>query len=380
MAKPFDLAVGEWWQVPRVGNSHLADVYATPSPGGDQTAIMNEWSGGCVDTSRLDLLIWGGGHGGYAGNEVYAFELDNFVWRRKSFYSTPLNDNSESNADGSPAARHTYAGLCYDATRDTLVVAAGGFLAGPAGVRSNFPWEFNCTNETPNASAPGAWLQKDIAPDIPPDTVQPFSSMAFDTATGKYYSQHQRGLARFSPGASPGSQWETLTTFEGSSVLDVPVAIAPISPSQIIWPSTVATGQCFGRRLDTNAYIGTEGGGLPVTGDLNILDVDSPGIGWEPVAQKMILWGGLATGGTDRRDVYKLDLGTKVVTRVAGSGDIPDAPSVNGTFGRWAYLGGCGLSYSGLWVLVNSTTSDVYFYRSSGGAAGSPKLTLLGAG
>lgn len=380
MAKPFDLAIGEWWQVPRVGNSQLADVYPT-NPGGNQAAIISAWSGACVDTSRKDLLVWGGGHADYTGNEVYAFNFDSgsgnyLTWRRKTFPSTPLNNDAEQNADGSPASRHTYSGLNYHPSRDTMVVAAGGFLAGAGGVRSLVAWEFACTTESPNSAAPSAWTQKDTAPTIAPNgTPEPFMSMAYDATANKFYSQHNRGFTSFDPAASAGTQWTELTNFEGPAVADNTCAIAqaPTSPRQIIWPSVTDSGEAFGRRLDTNAYIGTETTGLPASGSINILDVADPGLLWEPNLLNMLLWGGTATGGTDNRDVYKLNLSTKAITRVAGTGDIPSAPTANGTFGRFAYLGGCGASYDGLCCLVNSTTGHVYFYRSSGTPISDPQ-------
>src|ERR1051326_1627950 len=36
---------------------------------------IKAWSGGIADTSRNRLLIWGGGHVDYYGNEIYALSL-----------------------------------------------------------------------------------------------------------------------------------------------------------------------------------------------------------------------------------------------------------------------------------------------------------------
>src|SRR5882724_5625402 len=99
MAMPFDLVAGQWWQVPRVGNSHLADVY---SPLGN-VQLMTAWGGGCIDTLRKDLLIFGGGHTDLTDNAVYAFSFDpgsaNFLtWRRKvSSSAVAANNDSETN-------------------------------------------------------------------------------------------------------------------------------------------------------------------------------------------------------------------------------------------------------------------------------------------
>lgn len=388
--KPFDLKVGEWWQVPRVGNSQLADVYATPNPGGGQQNVMATWSGACIDTKRKEMLIFGGGHTDYTGNEVYAFNFDplsaNYLlWRVKAYYSTPLNNDAESNADGSPSSRHSYAGLAYSLVRDKMIVAPGGFLAGPSGNRAIWTWEFDCTTESPSTAAPSAWTRKDDAPAISPSAADPRCNISYNAANGLYYCQHRRGLATFDPAAAAASQWVPLTNFEGPVIGDDSCAVAPLTPSQLIFTGTAASGQAFGRQLDTNAYIGSETTGLPVTGDINILDVAVPGIGWDPYAQRMVIWGGTATGGIDNRDVYSLNLTTKVVTRISGSGATPDNPTANGTFGRWACLGDIA-GYEGLFILVNTTTSHVYFYRSSFSPPGPPAAAarslsnLLGSG
>jgi hypothetical protein len=367
--KPFSLAAHEWWQVPRVGNSRLSDVYSTPTPPGatGPAAVISAWGGGCIDTLRRDLLIWGGGHNDYAGNEVYAFNVDTLVWRRKSLATaSPANNGAETNADGSPAARHTYGALIYSAALDSMLVAAGPQGLAGSGNRSSTPWLFNCTNETPNAAAPGAWSFKDDAPTIGGGVnPNPFANVAYNPDDGFYYSQHLNGFTSFNPSASPGSQWNDFGGFESPLITDVPVCMALTTPRQIVWPLTLDAGEIFARRLDTKAYIGSETTGLPASGAINILDVAAPGIGWEPSLNQVVLWGGLATGGTDRRDVYFLDLATKAITRVAGTGDIPTAPAATGTFGRFASLSGCGAAYAGLWVLVNATTDDVYFYRAA---------------
>lgn len=370
MAMPFDLAIGQWYQVPRVGNSQLADVFPT-NPGGSQAAITSAFSGACVDTSRKELLVWGGGHGDYTGNEVYAFNVNpaspNYLtWRRKTFPSTPLNNDSEANADGSPASRHTYSGILYSASLDKMVVAPGGFLAGPTGVASAASWLFDCTTESPNSAAPSAWTRKDDAPTIAPGGgPESKMSMVRDAVNGLYYTQHGRGFARFDPTAGTGSQWTELTNFEGPAVgFDTSIWL-PGTPRHMVWSSDQDSGDIFARRLDTNAYIGAETTGVGATGAINILDFKGVGMGYEPNLGQAILWGGLVTGGVDRRDTYRLDFSTKVITRLSGTGDIPDAPATFGVYGRWAYLGDCGSQYNGLWMLVNSTTSDVYFYRSS---------------
>ena len=44
--------------------------------------IMKKWSGAAFDSLRDRLLIVGGGHKGYGGNEIVAFSLNNLSWER----------------------------------------------------------------------------------------------------------------------------------------------------------------------------------------------------------------------------------------------------------------------------------------------------------
>src|SRR6185436_13027501 len=67
-----NLQPGEWYRVP---NSALRTVVPIPTPAGDPANVIAAWSGGTFDTRRDRLLVWGGGHADYGGNEIYAFEI-----------------------------------------------------------------------------------------------------------------------------------------------------------------------------------------------------------------------------------------------------------------------------------------------------------------
>jgi hypothetical protein len=41
----------------------------------DCRAVVLAWAGGVADTKRNRLIVWGGGHNDYYGNEVYALDL-----------------------------------------------------------------------------------------------------------------------------------------------------------------------------------------------------------------------------------------------------------------------------------------------------------------
>ncbi len=121
-----DLRPGEWYEVP---NSHLLDVGADPTElnlsGSISRGLMAAWSGGVFDTKRDRLIIWGGGHNDYGGNELYAFDVNLLRWLRLTEPTPNPNRCQEVNSDGTPVARHTYNGLAYIANGDRCFAFGG---------------------------------------------------------------------------------------------------------------------------------------------------------------------------------------------------------------------------------------------------------------
>jgi hypothetical protein len=120
-----ELRPGEWVEIP---DSHLRDVAPPVSPGGSVAKIINAWSGAALDTQREWLLVWGGGHSDYAGNELYAFDLRTLEWNRLTNPSAADRARTVTYPDGQPRARHTYNYIEYVPAWDRLVSFGG---AGP---------------------------------------------------------------------------------------------------------------------------------------------------------------------------------------------------------------------------------------------------------
>jgi hypothetical protein len=98
----------------------MADV--DPCPGGGcaysevtgQESVFSVWSGGAFApdfSSYGALLCHGGGHAGYSGNEVYAFDLSTRLWERLGTPSPYAESDADDNGeypDGKPFPPHTY--------------------------------------------------------------------------------------------------------------------------------------------------------------------------------------------------------------------------------------------------------------------------------
>jgi hypothetical protein len=87
-----------------------------PAPGG-----ILAYSGGVFDPSCHKLLIFGGGHGDYWGNEVCAFDPTTLSWKKmyepdaQARYTSANIDNQNGKLRDSdkPYTRHSYNQLCY---------------------------------------------------------------------------------------------------------------------------------------------------------------------------------------------------------------------------------------------------------------------------
>ena len=75
--------------------------------------VIEDWSGGIADTQRNRMILWGGGHNGYYGNEVYALNLIEGTMTRLTDPSEldPNRDCIEAHPDGKPNNRETFNGL-----------------------------------------------------------------------------------------------------------------------------------------------------------------------------------------------------------------------------------------------------------------------------
>jgi hypothetical protein len=102
---------------------------------------------------------------------------------------------------------------------------------------------------------------------------------------------------------------------------------------------------------------------LTTTGDNGIVGAHSPGLAYDPVADRTVAWSGGA-------DVFTLNLDTSAWTRVAPAATntvIPTAANRQGTNGRFRYI-----PSKNAYIVVNGINEDVYVYRLSAGSGSPP--------
>jgi hypothetical protein len=95
-------------------------------------AIIAAWSSFAWDGNRGDLILFGGGHANYAGNEVYRWHGTSQLWERASvpsevrlIDSTYLKYTAIDGAFNAPASSHTYDNQLFLKRLDRFVTFGG---------------------------------------------------------------------------------------------------------------------------------------------------------------------------------------------------------------------------------------------------------------
>ena len=100
-------------------------------PIGKPHKIITAWGAMTWDDNRRQLIIWGGGHADYAGNDVYRFDAGTLRWERASLPSAvvqPFGDARFFTSDGAanaPVSSHTYDNLEFLPLLDRMVTFGG---------------------------------------------------------------------------------------------------------------------------------------------------------------------------------------------------------------------------------------------------------------
>lgn len=346
-----NLAPGTWCEVP---NSHMNDV-AFQWPAGvtytqnglGVTCVIDCWSGGAYDTKRDRLIVWGGGHFGYAGNEIYAFDVNAQKWIRVNSPSIPVGEDTPYAPDGGPTSRHTYDYVEYVPSTDRFCSFGGaGFYSSGQTATTNTDC-FNFDTLT--------WEHKTPIASIGDKGTTIGGKAVYDPVTQKVYYQSGLGGA-FSSYDPATDTWQVL---DSASYMDyyLTVAIDPVRRKMI----AVGYGQQLIFDLNNPSAGYTN---LSTSGDPTIINAQAPGIAYDPVSDKFVGWAGGA-------NVYTLNLDTLVWTQATLSGSntvTPTAANSDGTYGRFRYI-----PSKNAYIVVNSINEDVFFYKLASGQSTPPQ-------
>ncbi|MFO1412798.1 MAG: Ig-like domain repeat protein [Burkholderiales bacterium] len=157
---------GGWVQV---NTNRFSDAWVTGPdalPSGsysDPAGIVHAWSGFAWDPNRGNLLLWGGGHANYMGNEMYVWQGSTGQWTRGSLSSRLVQYNGGSTFytvdSAAPQSAHTYDNNLFLPVADMFITFGGAafnsggvfVVPGPTGapVRAG-PWVWDPRKADPN--------------------------------------------------------------------------------------------------------------------------------------------------------------------------------------------------------------------------------------
>jgi hypothetical protein len=280
------------------------------------SAIIDDWGSALADTKRNRLILWGGGHNAYFGNEIYSLDLQALTFQRLTDPSqgpglSNLSSCPEAFADGKPNTRHTYNGLQYLSKFDRYFVWGAGLS--PCGNFTNFVWIWD--------PAPRNWSKTNPARHPNPAQNGSIPLTAYDLATGAVF-EIESNTGTFWQYDVPSDNWTDLGHFSACGRLNLTSSIDPKTRSYFC----VGNG-IFDRIAIDRAHKITH---LKGAGCDALRSAAAPGFDFDSSQNHMVGWAGNGS-------VYTYNSDLDACTRQ----DFPDGPGPqqpNGTFGRFRYF------------------------------------------
>lgn len=300
--------------------------------------VINAWGGAALDTRRLRFLVFGGGHAGYVGNEIYAVglragEVERLTDPSRGFRLTERGKADDPCVDqlpdGRPTSRHSYNHLVYMPNVDRMWMF-GGSRACRKGSFTNDTWTFDLQSKQ--------WQAMRATGDIPPPRVlsamyDPETERVLVVAGNALYSysfstNHYQRLAKY-PKEIPGFYLMSATlNAEDRNVLIV--GGGKESKPDVVYRISLDPASDYER---------TE---IPTSGDTAILRAHAPGVAYIPGSGTYAAWDGAIKAGAaqDIEKIYFLDTRTWVwsARRFPGGPRRHEGDGPYGTYGRFRYV------------------------------------------
>jgi Right handed beta helix region len=359
---------------------------------GNCPTVIDAWSGGVADTKRNRLIIFGGGHAGYLGNEVYALDL---VTKSTStgtsclgvsgtcstnagvptmtrlnnpsiFVSLPPYSGGNlllPNVDGTPWSEHTYGSQVYFPKADKVSLWLGST---PDGSGDQKLWLLNLSTMTwansgfTQAGPGGAINGRGAYCTLDPTQSDESMICIIDgNGTGNI------DLVRYDIVTNVVTRLIAYNTYQWQ-----------IAPTVIVDPdrkllfaignnSSPGTGKIYVTDLTDPSYTRYDWTST-VTNCANLMGDSYPGVAWDPTLHKIVGYTFRNSGTTTAsNNVTIFDPATKTCTTQpipsgGGTGPTPDTILLNndrGMYGRFSYFPALGK-----YVVVNNAAGDAYTF------------------
>lgn len=341
-----------------------------------QSGVLQDWTGGALASrygSHGALLVFGGGHNGYFGSEVYAFDLGTQLWKRITDpYRGPFNwpYTSTTFPNNSPVPTHTYDFVDYQPGTNSFVVMRS--------IRDGVgPTENSDEARTHLLDLDtGKWRSSQRNNGL---SLHDGGSSCYDSNRDVFWIMgpySSRMFAKFNPNVTNNDGTVgSYTNYTGDNVdIDTAAACDPVHDIYV-YTEFRKTDKIYARNLkDPSAARVT----LKESGDIPPSKDHGNGWEWSPNRQAFIYW---RRGG----DVYEFklvdgswDTGTWRWTKLTSSGNstIPqNMYTDNGVYSRFRVAHYDDLEVA---VVVNRIDGPVYAFRLPDGTASTsaPTVTL----
>jgi hypothetical protein len=296
--------------------------------------IINDWSGGIADTARDRLIVWGGGHNGYYGNELYALDLASLQFVRLTDPSPPTDDGSECPEeleDGNPNSRHTYNGLAEIPHLGRMWAFGGSMACGPGNFGDD-TWVLDLAALT--------WTRRDPASGPNPGP-RPGVAADYDPNSQRVYLHDTGAFFSWDPETNLYEQLsEDTIDYHLTGVVDPERELFVMFGGDQVRVFDLGAGSDYAMQVWDDQVSGCEG----------IRDTVYPGLAYDPVQDRIVGW-----AGGDTAYVFDVDaMSCTAVTHPGGPGPQPDA----GTHGRFRYFA----EYD-VFAVVNDWQQNAYTLR-----------------
>lgn len=277
-------------------------------------SVTEAWSGAAFDAGGNRLLINGGGHADWAGNEVYELDLDTITMRRLNAPSHPLRDgcvaaNNGTYADGRPVSRHTYNHLAYLEAQGLLLLFGGSLWY--CGFFGRDTWTYDPATDTWTARSDADAPRADYG-----------LSIVRDPATGLVWARDSLNVYAYDPVAH---RWQRRSGTGDLALSNARSGVFDATRGRYFLYTTAARTL---HHYDVRASSGLLTLVSRPAPTCTFMDRDGAGWAYDPRADRLVAWNG---GDT----VHLLDPETATCTSV----QFPGGPAAHpqGTFGRFAY-------------------------------------------
>jgi hypothetical protein len=409
------------------GSTAVSTLYTQGSP----ASIEKAWAGFAWDSNSGQMLLWGGGHANYAGDEMYSWQASTGLWERESLPSkvlpipTSINGSYYVVDNAAPVAAHPFDGSIFLPVNNMFINFLGpSWNSGDRGkvyvngvTSDSGPWMFDPTKGNANLvggttgsgydpSTPGGnmWLNRYGQWTGSEGPYAPYVTTAYRNEAGKDVvyltmdqgSSHFPLLVRYTVGdVRHGGldKWETIgvttnsvirggtATIDSRHNLMVRTAFDDSLSDLAIWDLTKSNAA--NPNLNTDIPIK-----LTYADGSNFVTSDDMAIEYDSADDMFVIWDGSAKGMVWTTRATYLANGqlkpTWIVSQLnSATAAQPDGNFLTGVYGKWKYIP----ELNAFMALdeFNDTTTDagVWLYKPLAVAVpelSTPAMLLLGLG